>query len=225
MSTRTPFDPTASPVAVDDFIAAFGASPLAPWAALAPWALTSQSGAIVRALVASLPAGEFRADGDVWVHRSATVEPGAVLKGPLIVGPRCFIATGAYLRGGCWLDEGCTIGPGAELKSSFVFAGAKLAHFNFVGDSVVGHDVNLEAGSIVCNCRNERDDKEIRVRVDGALWRTGCQKFGALIGDHSRIGANGVVAPGALLRPRSVVPRAALRDDEEGCEPDAARRS
>lgn len=52
-------------------------------------------------------------------------------------------------RGGNWLAERCTLGPGAELKSSMVFAGTKLAHFNFVGDAILGEDVNLEAGSIV----------------------------------------------------------------------------
>ena len=95
-----------------------------------------------------------------------------------------------------------------------MFAGTKLAHFNFVGDSIVGADVNLEAGSIVCNYRNERANKEIRVRLRSGLHPTGCEKFGAVIGDRSRIGANAVLAPGALLARGSIVPRAALRDDE-----------
>jgi NDP-sugar pyrophosphorylase family protein len=203
-----------SDVDITRFVADIRASPLAPWAALAPWDLTSQSEAIVRRLIASLSAVEFSSSGEVWVHRSAAVESGAVLKGPLILGPKCFVAAGAYLRGGNWVGEGCIFGPGAELKSSLVFAGTRLAHFNFVGDSVVGSDVNLEAGCIVCNYRNERQDKEIQVRVGGALRRTGQQKFGAVIGDHSRIGANAVVAPGALLLPGSVVGRGTLRDDE-----------
>ena len=74
-----------------------------------------------------------------------------------------------------------------------MFAGTKLAHFNFVGDSVLGENVNLEAGSIICNYRNERAAKEVLVRVEASLHRTGCEKFGALVGDGSRIGANGVV--------------------------------
>ena len=203
-----------SVVDISEFVAGIGASSLAPWAALAPWELTSQSEAIVRRLATSLSNAEFSSSGEVWVHRSAVVEPGAVLKGPLILGPQCFVAAGAYLRGGNWVAQGCIFGPGAELKSSFVFPGTKLAHFNFVGDSVVGHDVNLEAGSIICNYRNERQDKEVQVRVGGAMRRTGHQKFGALIGDYERIGANAVVAPGALVRPGSVVVRGSLRDDE-----------
>jgi bifunctional N-acetylglucosamine-1-phosphate-uridyltransferase/glucosamine-1-phosphate-acetyltransferase GlmU-like protein len=53
-----------------------------------------------------------------------------------------------------------------------VFAGTKLAHFNFVGDSLLGENVNLEAGSIVCNYRNERTAKEVLVRLASGLHRT-----------------------------------------------------
>ncbi len=201
-------------IRISDFITRFASSPLAPWADAAPWEITAQSEHIVRGLLATLPAADFDITQEVAVHRRARVETGAVLKGPLILGADCFVATGAYLRGGNWVAERCTFGPGSELKSSFVFAGTKLAHFNFVGDSLLGEDVNLEAGSIVCNYRNERADKEIQVRLGTALHRTGCLKFGALVGDHARIGANAVLAPGALLPPSVVVRRAALRDDE-----------
>ena len=197
-----------------NFIESFEASPLARWRSSAPWELTRQSEAIVRALLGKLNAAEYNVANEVAVHKTATVEPGAVLKGPLIIGPHCFVATGAYLRGGNWVAERCTFGPGAELKSSFVFAGTKLAHFNFVGDSILGADVNLEAGSIVCNYRNERADKEIRVHLGNEWRRTGCDKFGAVVGDHSRIGANAVLAPGAILRPGTLVRRASVWDDE-----------
>jgi UDP-N-acetylglucosamine diphosphorylase / glucose-1-phosphate thymidylyltransferase / UDP-N-acetylgalactosamine diphosphorylase / glucosamine-1-phosphate N-acetyltransferase / galactosamine-1-phosphate N-acetyltransferase len=197
------------------FVEGIASSPLARRADLAPWDLVRRAEAIVRELLVST-GGDFEIRDDIAIHRSATIEAGAVLKGPLIIGARCFVASGAYLRGANWIAEDCTIGPGCELKSSFVFAGAKLAHFNFVGDSIVGADVNLEAGSIVCNHRNERADKEIRVRIYGSLHATGCEKFGALIGDRSRIGANAVLAPGVLLAPGSIVARASLRDDEAG---------
>jgi bifunctional N-acetylglucosamine-1-phosphate-uridyltransferase/glucosamine-1-phosphate-acetyltransferase GlmU-like protein len=97
-----------------------------------------------------------------------------------------------------------------------MFSGSKLAHFNFVGDSVLGHGVNLEAGSIVANYRNERDDKEVLVRVDGVLQRSGCDKFGALLGDQCRVGANAVLAPGAVLAPANVVGRGQVFDAENG---------
>lgn len=201
-------------IRLTDYIADISRSALAPWADLSPWALVTQAPAVVRQLLADLPADDYNVQGEIAIHRSAIVEPGALLKPPLIIGADCFIASGALLRGGCWLDAHCIIGPGAELKTSFVFSGSKLAHFNFVGDSVLGHGINLEAGSIVANYRNERDDKEVQVRVAGLLQRTGCDKFGALLGDQCRIGANAVLAPGAVLAPASVIGRGQVFDAE-----------
>lgn len=198
-------------VNVSDYIEALLPAGLA---VAAPWQLTSEAEYYIGVLLTTLPAAEYVMTGAVAIHRSSTVEAGAVVKGPAIIGPRCFVAAGAYLRGGVWLEADCIIGPGAELKSSFMFAGSKLAHFNFVGDSLIGRDVNLEAGSIVANYRNERDDKEIRVRTGSGLMATGVTKFGALLGDHSRIGANAVLAPGVLLLPHGIVGRGQLLDQE-----------
>jgi UDP-N-acetylglucosamine diphosphorylase / glucose-1-phosphate thymidylyltransferase / UDP-N-acetylgalactosamine diphosphorylase / glucosamine-1-phosphate N-acetyltransferase / galactosamine-1-phosphate N-acetyltransferase len=201
-------------VSIADFIAGFRNALFTTWHHLPPWELTKQSTTVVRSLLGTLSPSEYFIADEIAVHRSATVESGSVLKGPIIVGAKGFIAAGAYLRGGIWLAEQCIIGPGAELKSAFVFSGTKLAHFNFVGDSILGDDVNLEAGSIVCNYRNERPSKEIRVRVGATVYGTGVEKFGSLIGDGSRIGANAVVAPGALLRRGTVVGRGISIDQE-----------
>ncbi|CAN5157446.1 hypothetical protein BH11PSE9_BH11PSE9_30510 [soil metagenome] len=206
-------------VPVSEFIVAFNASPLTGWGDIEPWELTSRSSELVRHLLTELSEDEYAIDDDVAVHRSATVETGSILKGPLILSAGCFVAAGAYLRGGNWLAEDCIIGPGAELKSSFVFAGTKLAHFNFVGDSILGQGVNLEAGSIICNYRNERADKDVLVRLGTRLHRTGITKFGAVVGDNARLGANAVVAPGALLRPGTVLCRTELCDQEISVNP------
>ncbi|UTP38464.1 hypothetical protein M9M90_14725 [Phenylobacterium sp. LH3H17] len=199
-------------ISIGNYIEDFAASPLSPWSSEPPWTLTSRSDSVVRTLLARLDLANYRIDGEVAAHHSATVEDGAILKGPAVIGPRCFIAAGAYVRGGCWLDEDCILGPGAELKSSFVFRGSKLAHFNFVGDSVLGRGVNLEAGSIVTNYRNEKADKQIRFRLGGHQIDTGVDKFGVLAGDGVRVGANAVIAPGAVLAKGEIVKRLTLVD-------------
>ena len=47
------------------------------------------------------------------------------------------------------------------------------------------------------------------------LVNTGVQKFGALVGDNCRIGADPVIAPGAVMLPRTIVGRLALFDQEK----------
>jgi bifunctional UDP-N-acetylglucosamine pyrophosphorylase / glucosamine-1-phosphate N-acetyltransferase len=181
----------------------------------APWEICAGIVALIEVAIGRLPAA-FTRRASVAVHETATVEAGALLKAPCIIGPDCFVATGAYLRGGVWLARSVILGPSVEVKSSLIGEGSKAAHFNFVCDSVIGADVNIEAGAIVANYRNEWTAKEI-VCFDGArLIRTGCDKFGSLIGDGCRIGANAVLAPGTILAPATVVPRLALVDQVAG---------
>ena len=183
---------------------------------IAPWDLCTDIVAVIERSIETLPASYIRKAPDIAVHPSATVEPGVVLKAPCIIGENCFVASYAYLRGGVWLDRNVILGPSVEVKSSVIGEGSKAAHFNFVGDSVIGRDVNIEAGAIVANYRNERADKQI-VCFDGEqLIRTGRDKFGSLIGDGCRIGANAVLAPGTILKPATVVPRLALVDQIAG---------
>jgi len=189
---------------VQAYVASAPKSALAAWADRPAWLVTQIAETVVADLIAAASDG-YVVQGGVGVHMSATVEPGANIKAPALIGPRCFVASTALLRGGVWLEADCIIGPSAELKTSFLFAGSKLAHLNFVGDSVIGAGVNIEAGAMIANYRNERDDKRIRIRVrDGMI--------GALIGDGARIGANAVIAPGALIAPRAIVARLQLID-------------
>ena len=177
----------------------------------APWDVVGNIEALLRQHIAILDSSYERVDE--WaVHRTARIEAGAVIKGPAIIGPNCFIAAGAYLRGGVYLEQDCIIGPSSELKTSVMFAGSKLAHMNFVGDSIIGADVNIEVGVVIANHRNEGADRNIRIVYHGQVIDTGVSKFGALVGDGSRIGANAVIAPGALLEPASIAGRLQLID-------------
>lgn len=190
-------------------IPSFAGSPFAGGGA--PWQLTAMAEDLIAALVDRTLPG-YHTQGDALIHDSARIEPGAVIKGPAIIGPGCFLAAGSLLRGGCWLQAGCVIGPGTEVKSSFLFERARAAHFNFLGDSLVGADVNIEAGAVIANHRNELLDPAIRICHQGAVIETGVRKFGALVGDGCRIGANAVIAPGAILAPGTIVGRLQLVD-------------
>lgn len=205
------------PIVVAEYVARWTTSPFAD-VADPPWRVIQDAEAHLSEAIAKLSADYEIADG-VAIHHTAIVEPGAVVKGPAVIGPRCFVAATAYLRGGVFMDEDCIVGPGAELKTTFMFKGSKLAHLNFVGDSILGAAVNLEAGSIVANYRNELDDKAIRVRFGHEVIDTGVEKFGALMGDGTRVGANAVVAPGAVFSQNARVSRLSLVDQHPLASP------
>jgi NDP-sugar pyrophosphorylase family protein len=174
-----------------------------------PWLLPKEITSIIQGVIKNL-SEDFVIKGDVAIHRNAVVEEHVVLKGPIIISGGCFIGAHAYLRGGVYLDENVSIGPGCEVKSSFIMSRSSLAHFNFVGDSVIGSGVNMEAGSIIANHHNDRENKIIEVMIDNKKINTGIEKFGALVGDYSKIGANAVLSPGTILPPKSIVKRLSL---------------
>ena len=146
---------------ISDFIERWDAFPISD-ISLKPWEVTENALSIIKSIVSSLGDGYDVRDG-VAKHDSAIVEAGAVLKGPIVLGPNTYVASTAYLRGGVFLDDSCIVGPSCELKTSFMFNGSKVAHLSFVGDSLIGSDANIEAGAIIANYRNEMEDKRIRI--------------------------------------------------------------
>jgi len=119
----------------------------------------------------------YRLTDGVAVHKTATIEKGAVVKAPAIIGHRNFIAAGSYLRGGVYLGDDVIIGPGCEVKTSIVMHRSHVAHFNFIGDSFIGNEVNFEAGAIICNHWNERKRKEIELAYQSHIIKTAIEKF------------------------------------------------
>jgi len=198
------------PIAIADYVERWATSPFRQ-TVQEPWLLTDRAPEHIGAALNRL-GGAYRLVDEAAVHETSQIESGAMIKGPAIIGPRCFVSGSALLRGGVFLDEGCIVGPAVELKTTFMFKGSKVAHLSFVGDSILGSDVNLEAGSIIANYRNELADKRIRIARNDGIIDTGVIKFGALVGDGSRVGANAVIAPGAVLPRGSRVGRLVLVD-------------
>lgn len=193
---------------IRDFIKAF---PLAGKESYAPWDLTRDLPALLQEIIRKL-GEDFTVSNGIAIHRTATIENGVTLKPPVIVCANSFVGANAYFRGGVYLDKSVTIGPACEIKTSIICAGSSVAHFNFIGDSIIGGNVNFEAGSLTANHHNDREEKEIIIHHDATGIRTGVSKFGSLIGDNSRIGANAVLSPGTVLSANTVVGRLQLVD-------------
>jgi bifunctional UDP-N-acetylglucosamine pyrophosphorylase/glucosamine-1-phosphate N-acetyltransferase len=67
------------------------------------------------------------------------------------VGARCRLGPFARLRPGTSLAEGVHIGNFVEVKASRIGRGSKANHLSYIGDSEVGAQVNVGAGTITCN--------------------------------------------------------------------------
>ncbi|MEX2542442.1 MAG: hypothetical protein WD314_11565 [Trueperaceae bacterium] len=143
-------------------------------------------------------------NGAAYVAEDAEIGPYALIDGPAWIGPGAFVGHAAFVRGPVVLMAGARVGHASEVKRSVLLPGARAPHFNYVGDSVLGHAVNLGAGVKIANFKTFGD----AIRMDGQ--ETGLRKLGAAVGDDVSIGCNAVLSPGTIVGPRSVIYNGAL---------------
>ncbi len=144
-------------------------------------------------------------EGPVFIGAEAVVEPFAYIKGPAYIGPKTEVRHTAYIRGDVYAGSHCVIGHATEVKASVFFDGAKAGHFAYVGDSILGREVNLGAGTKLANLKFRGDEVKVKHPETGEIISTGLRKLGAICGDSVQIGCNAVLGPGALLAPETAV--------------------
>jgi len=174
-----------------------------------PWEITNNLKSIIQKMILNL-GDDFIIKDNVAIHKTAFIENNVTIKSPAIIGKQCYIGANAYFREGVYLEESVKIGPGCEIKSSIIYSNTAIAHFNYIGNSIIGRNINFEAGSIAANHYNERAIKKISVLYNSEIIETNSDKFGSLIGDNCRIGANAVLSPGTILPKNSIVKRLEL---------------
>lgn len=136
--------------------------------------------------------------GPVSIGPGTIVEAGAYVRGPAVIGSECEIRSGAYVRGNALIGDGVVVGNSTELKNTIMLNGAAAPHYNYCGDSILGNDTNLGAGTKLSNYKIGAD-KQVRVVQRGGSINTGLGKLGAILGDGSATGCNAVLNPGTVL--------------------------
>ncbi len=147
---------------------------------------------------------------NVWVHKTANVFPSAYLGSPCIIGPDTEVRHCAFIRGSALVGENCVVGNSTELKNVILFDNVQVPHYNYVGDSILGHFAHMGAGSITSNVKS--DKQLVVVHNGGEEIETGIKKFGAMIGDHVEVGCNAVLNPGTVIgKNSSIYPTSCVR--------------
>jgi UDP-N-acetylglucosamine diphosphorylase/glucosamine-1-phosphate N-acetyltransferase len=135
--------------------------------------------------------------GDVVVEAGATVDAGVVIEGPALVREGASVGPNAYVRGATLIDRDAKVGHSVEVKNSVFSRGATAGHLSYVGDSVLGEEVNLGAGTTVANLRH--DDAPVELPVNGERVSTGRRKFGVVLGDGTKTGIDTSLNAGVKL--------------------------
>ncbi|KPK26944.1 MAG: bifunctional GlmU protein [Desulfobacterales bacterium SG8_35_2] len=148
-------------------------------------------------------AGAIFKGSKIRIGKGVLIETGAFIKSPTIIGDQTEVRHGAYIRGNCLIGRNCVVGHVTEVKHTIFLDGAKAGHFAYLGDSILGNQVNLGAGTKLANLRFIRGD--ISIVTPDTTVKTGLHKLGAILGDHVQTGCNSVTNPGTLLGKKSMV--------------------
>ena len=140
---------------------------------------------------------------NVSIGEGTIVAAGACIEGPAIIGRNCQIRHNAYIRAQVIVGDNCVVGNACELKNALLFNDCQVPHFNYVGDSILGHHAHLGAGVVLSNFKSLPGN--VTVQHGDNKIDTGLRKFGGLIGDHTEIGCNSVLNPGSIIGRGSVI--------------------
>ncbi len=140
-------------------------------------------------------------EGPVYVAEGAEVGPFAYIVGPTFIGPGAEVRHGAFIRGSVFVGAKAVVGHTTEAKGSIFLDEAKAGHFAYVGDSILGRDVNLGAGTKLANLKLQGKEVAVMHPETDQRVMSGLRKLGSILGDSAQTGCNAVLSPGTILFP------------------------
>jgi len=176
-----------------------------------PWEALPKISAFILKLGKTLPEEEYEKKGeDIWIAKSAQIAPTAYIHGPAIIGKHAEIRHCAFIRGNAIVGEGAVVGNSTELKNVILFNKVQVPHYNYVGDSILGYQSHMGAGSITSNVKS--DKKLVTITTPEGKLETNLKKFGAMLGDKVEIGCGSVLNPGTVIgRNSNIYPLSSVR--------------
>jgi UDP-N-acetylglucosamine diphosphorylase/glucosamine-1-phosphate N-acetyltransferase len=136
-------------------------------------------------------------NGPVYLGKNATIQEGAMIRGPFALCEGSHVNMGGKMRGDV------TVGPyskvGGEVSASVIFAHSNKAHDGFLGCSVIGEWCNIGADTNTSNLKNNYADVKVWRHSSGSFETTGLQFCGLLMGDHSKCGINTMFNTGTVV--------------------------
>ncbi|MFP3951488.1 MAG: bifunctional sugar-1-phosphate nucleotidylyltransferase/acetyltransferase [Candidatus Bathyarchaeia archaeon] len=133
----------------------------------------------------------------VVIEEGARVRSGTYIEGPAIIDSGSHVGPNCYLRPFTYLGKRTRVGNACEVKNSIIMDDTHIAHLSYVGDSIIGEECNLGAGTITANLRFDKGD--IKVEVKGERTTSNRHKLGTFMGDGAQTGINVGIMPGVKI--------------------------
>jgi len=135
--------------------------------------------------------------GAVTVAEEARVRSGAYIEGPVFIDKGADVGPNCYVRPYTSIGKNVRIGNACEIKNSVIMDGTHVGHLSYVGDSIIGENCNLGAGTTIANLRF--DSKTVKVMIKGKPQDSGRTKLGVILGDNVKTGVNVSLMPGVKV--------------------------
>ncbi len=136
------------------------------------------------------------------IEGKVIMEPGAriinsYVEGSVFIGEGTTIGPNACIRGSSSIGRMCSIGPGTTVKNSILLDNVNAKHLAYIGDSVIGENVNFGSGTQIANFRFDGDN--VNVLTEKGWANSGKKKLGAFVGDNTKFGVLSCTMPGKLI--------------------------
>lgn len=137
--------------------------------------------------------------GPVSIGKGTLVMSGSYIEGPVIIGEDCRIGPNCYIRPRTSIGDGCKVGNAVEIKNCVIGDNVSIGHLSYFGDSVLGNKINIGAGTIVANLRH--DNESVKMFIKDTKVDTERHKLGVVIGDGVHTGIKTSIYPGRKIWP------------------------
>ena len=135
--------------------------------------------------------------GPVFIGKNSIVRSGCYIMGPVYIGENCDIGPNTFIRKHTSIGNKVNVGNAVELKNSIIMDNTNVNHLSYVGDSIIGSNCNIAAGTNIANLRF--DDGNVKIQVKGNKVDSGRRKMGVVFGDGVKTGINSSFNPGVKV--------------------------
>lgn len=141
--------------------------------------------------------------GEVFLDEGSVIKAGVYIEGNVYIGKNCDIGPNSYIRGNTYFGDNVHVGNAVEIKNSIIMENTNVSHLSYVGDSVIGSNCNIAAGTNIANLRF--DNATIKTKIKNQKIDSGRRKLGAIIGDSVKTGINSSFSPGVKVGHNSII--------------------
>lgn len=142
-------------------------------------------------------------DASCKIGEDTVINPYTIIEEGVVIGSRCVIGPFARLRPGTVLSDKVEIGNFVELTRCDIGEGTKVKHHAYIGDTVIGRNVNIGAGTITANYDGKNKNKT--TIKDGAFIGSGTVFVAPVaVGKWAVTGAGSVLTKNTSVPDRAV---------------------